>query len=116
MMRWRVVQAGVVMRAELVSLLALALPPPSSASSSAAPAQSEPMLASGASCFPLLPAGVHAGVNGPGATPKMAAAYSAIVKSGGDLAQIGVTWADVEPRKGEYNFGGLLGSLQWAQS
>lgn len=58
----------------------------------------------GAGCFPMLPPGVHAGINGPGSTPAMAAAYAGIVKSGGDLAQIGVTWADVEPKKGEYDF------------
>ena len=70
-----------------------------------------------ASCFPLLPPGTHAGINGgPGLSPKMAAAFAGIVKSGGDLAQIGVTWADVEPKKGEYDFSGLLASLEWAQS
>lgn len=84
--------------------------------SSAALTSVQPASSSAAACFPLLPPGVHAGVNGPGTTPKMAAAFSAIVKSGGDLAQIGVTWADVEPKKGEYDFSGLLSSLQWAQS
>jgi hypothetical protein len=70
-----------------------------------------------ASCFPMLPDGVHAGINGgPGLPTKMAAAYDGIVKAGGDLAQIGVTWADVEPTKGMYDFSGLLGELQWAQS
>ena len=70
-----------------------------------------------ASCFPMLPDGVHAGINGgPGLPTKMAAAYDGIIKAGGDLAQIGVTWADVEPTKGMYDFSGLLGELQWAQS
>jgi hypothetical protein len=96
----------------LPALLPLLLPPPQAAVVAALTAEPQPARA----CFPLLPPGVHAGVNGPGTTPKMAAAYSAIVKSGGDLAQIGVTWADVEPTKGQYDFSGLLSSLQWAQS
>ena len=69
-----------------------------------------------ASCFPLLPPGTHAGVNGgPDLDAGGAAAYAGIVASGGDLAQIGVTWADVEPAKGRFDFTGLLGSLEWAK-
>ena len=48
---------------------------------------------SSAACFPLLPPGTHAGVNGgPGMNAGATAAYAGIVASGGDLAQIGVTW------------------------
>ena len=69
-----------------------------------------------ASCFPLLSPGTHAGVNGgPGLDAGAFAAYAGIVASGGDLAQIGVTWAAVEPSKGVFDFTALLAELEWAK-